>query len=368
VKVALLGNYPPDRQESMLRYTGLLLRGMQESGQDVEEISPRVHLRAAGVGGARKWLGYVDKYLLNLPHIRSAGTHADLVHICDHSNSVYIPRNARVPHVVTCHDLIAVRGALGEIADSAAAATGKLLQAAILRGLRRADAIACVSEATRQDLQRLAPDFAGEMVVIPNALNYDFRVLGDAGKWPLPAGLKAGAYLLMVGSAHRRKNRETALATMAQVATQWAGNLVIAGEPLSSEQWRLAAEAGVADRIVEIVKPSDATLLTLYNGALALLFPSRFEGFGWPLIEAQACGCPVICSDRPPMPEVTAGEALYCDADSPAAFAQAIVALARDPSLRARLVAGGIRNARRHTPAAMVEGFRSLYARLGQQA
>ena len=57
----------------------------------------------------------------------------------------------------------------------------------------------------------------------------------------------------------------------------------------------------MSERVVEIEEPSNELLEALYSSALVLLYPSRFEGFGWPIIEAQACGCPVICSDREPM-------------------------------------------------------------------
>jgi glycosyltransferase involved in cell wall biosynthesis len=102
-------------------------------------------------------------------------------------------------------------------------------------------------------------------------------------------------------------------------------------------------------------------LEALYNGALALLFPSRFEGFGWPVIEAQACGCPVISSDRMPMPEVSGGHAILRDPDDHAAFGQAILELSRSPGRRNELTRAGQENAARFDRPTMIKRFLSLY-------
>ena len=92
-----------------------------------------------------------------------------------------------------------------------------------------------------------------------------------------------------------------------------------------------------------------------------MLFPSRFEGFGWPIIEAQACGCPVVCSDREPMREVSAGAALLCDPDSPDTFGHAILELASRPGLRAELVRLGYANLERFDRSVMISRYLAFY-------
>jgi glycosyltransferase involved in cell wall biosynthesis len=268
---------------------------------------------------------------------------------------------------VTCHDLLAVRGALGEDTDCPASFTGRLLQRSILRGLRRADAVACVSGATLRDARRLLNDYRGQLVIAPNALNYAYRPLPrDVVQHRLSkVGLGEGEpYVLHVGSNLRRKNRECALRAIAAVAGEWPGRVVFAGQPLTPPLWTLARELGIEHRVTEIAKPDNESLEALYNGALALLFPSRFEGFGWPIAEAQAAGCPVICSNREPFPEVAGDAALMCDADDHAGFGRAILSLARDQVQRADLVCRGLGNARRFAPAAMIQRFEALYANL----
>ena len=87
----------------------------------------------------------------------------------------------------------------------------------------------------------------------------------------------------------------------AKAAAEAHLQLVIAGEALGRNLTRLARELQIENRIVQVVRPDAALIEALYNRAVCLLFPSRYEGFGWPPIEAQACGCPVVASDIPPL-------------------------------------------------------------------
>ena len=143
--------------------------------------------------------------------------------------------------------------------------------------------------------------------------------------------------------------------------------MVFAGAPLDPALAQLAAQLGVAQRVVEVVDASNEQLEALYNGALALMFPSRFEGFGWPIVEAQACGCPVICSDREPFPEVAGGAAIHCDADDAAAFGRAILRLAAGEG-RDDLVHRGLENAARFARPAMIARFVAIYERVAGRA
>ena len=118
------------------------------------------------------------------------------------------------------------------------------------------------------------------------------------------------------------------------------------------------AESNLHNWIVEARSVSDSTLNGLYSGAAALLFPSREEGFGWPIIEAQACGCPVITTKRPPMTEIAGDAAFFIDPSEPQLAAQTI----RDQwSGRARLRESGFRNIERFSPDAMLDAYCSAY-------
>jgi glycosyltransferase involved in cell wall biosynthesis len=374
MRVLLIGNYAPDRQQSMLRYAEMMRDGLLEAGHDVTLAVPRPVLNARGkpAAGIWKWVGYFDKFVLNTIDFARAARQAEVVHVCDHGNAFYVPDKPRRPYVVTCHDLLAARAALGEDTDWQPSLTGRYQQRLILSGLKRATAIACVSGATLRDAKRLLRDYRGKLVVAPNSLNHPYaRLDAEVVRQRLGAvrALQAdGAYVLSVGTNHRRKNREAALRAVAEIGRSWAGQIVFAGEGLSPELRSLALRLGVLDRVVEIASPSNELLEALYNGAHALLFPSRFEGFGWPIIEAQASGCPVICSSAEPLPEVAGDGAILCDPDDHAAFGRAILELARDSTRRDALIRAGFANAERYERPRLIDQFVSLYEQVRSAA
>jgi glycosyltransferase involved in cell wall biosynthesis len=378
-RVLLVGNYPRDGQQSMLRFAEALRAGLVARGVEAEIIAPQAVLNRKGptFHGIGKWLSYADKYLLFSWVLRWRAwrsINGSVIHICDHSNAVYTPasRTGGHPVLVTCHDLGAVRGALGEDTDCPATRTGRVLQRWIARSLGKADRIACDSSATRADVERLIrkPDGAKpETELVLLGLNAPFRAL-DAGEalarlGGIPGFDPAVPYVLNVGSSLKRKNRDGVLRIFARTRAAWAeGQLVFAGEALTPETMKLARELGVEDRVVQIVNPSHEVLEALYNRAFALLFPSRFEGFGWPAIEAQACGCPVLCSDAGSLAEVVAESGFVRPAADEAAFGWELVRLARDEEARLQWVRLGHENVRRFSADIMIDRYVQLYREL----
>jgi len=373
--VVLLGNYPLDRQESMLRFRNLLQSRLESSGFPTESIAPGGYLgRILPKGGLAKWLGYIDKYILFPPVLalqlsglkRKYSKHKIVVHICDHSNAVYAGLARKwFPVLVTCHDLLAVRGALGEDTDCPASGFGKILQSAILRGLGRATAIACVSHATESDLVRLlGAAGVGHSQVIPLALNYPYTALSReealGGLQRAGIDLPFQGYVLSVGSALRRKNREALLYSVARIKDSWHGQIVFAGEGLTPEEKALAQSLGLEKCVREVCRPDNETLLALYSAAQCLIFMSRFEGFGWPILEAQISGCPVICSNRTSVPEVAGEGALVHEPDDYAGVAKDIQRL-QEPAFRESLIALGLKNARSYSVERMMGSYEKIY-------
>ena len=178
--VLLIGNYPADQQQSMQRFGTMMLQGLVAAGVEVELIQPRSFFGGIKFAGAfvSKWLAYIDKFLLFPRELRrKLSRPVQIVHICDHSNAVYTKEIGTTPVLVTCHDLLAVRGALGEETDCPATFTGKFFQRWILNGLKKATAIACVSRATLRDAERLVGYREGkpQLHFVPNGLNYPYR-------------------------------------------------------------------------------------------------------------------------------------------------------------------------------------------------
>ena len=376
--VVLIGNYPLDRQESMLRFRNLIQERLEASGYTIESVFPRGCLgELAQKGFFGKWFGYLDKYILFPPALalrlsdlkRKYPGRKIVVHICDHSNAVYVSVARRwFPVLVTCHDLLAVRGALGEDTDCPASGFGKILQSAILRGLEKSTRIVCVSRATQSDLIRLAgPNIAARSQVVPLALNYPYRQLSRDEVSTVFAratlDLPYHGFVLHVGSALRRKNREALLFSVAQIKDSWSGSIVFAGEPLTDQERARAASLGLDRRVREIPRPDNELLLALYSAAHCFIFMSRFEGFGWPILEAQMSGCPVICSNRTSVPEVAGEGALVHEPDDYAAIAQDIQRL-QEGAFRDNVVARGFKNAQAYSSERMMGAYEEVYRRI----
>jgi len=373
MSIVLIGNYPPDKQESMERFALMLATGFRSAGLETEIWRP-VSVLAVGAKsttyGLGKWLGYVDKWLI-FPLIllwrlytnsNKAGRH---FHICDHSNSPYFKYLPKARTTITCHDVLAIRGALGyEDAFCSATPFGKIYQKWILGNLSRFNSLAAVSELTLNHLKELdkAKGKPKEWKVIHNAFNSHFSQLPLAEAKPLlkNAGLNPDVpFILHVGSGLPRKNRKLLIDMVAYAGNEWRGNICFAGEAPDEDLAKYAADHNLAERLISIVKPDHATLLALYSTCEAFIFPSFSEGFGWPLIEAQACGAPVISSNIQPMPEVSGGAALHADPLNAREFADALLSL-KNEIRRKELIRLGFENCQRFEPVRMINSYLNL--------
>lgn len=375
--VLLIGNYPLDRYPSMRLFNDLMRQGLTAAGVQVELVRPEPFFGNVFPSGTLgKWLGYIDKFVLFPYRLRKKlAARPSIVHICDHSSAMYVPASgACAPIVVTCHDLFAVRAALGEPVDRIPTWTGRILQKWILRGLRRADVLACISGATASDTERIVRQNKAQpkIEVVHLAPNFDYapmppdearKKLTDLNNFPVHL-----PFVLHVSSNTPRKNRAGLLRIFARCREKWNGQLVIAGEVLNDQLRGIANDLGLADRVIEVENPNGQTLKALYNLATAMVYPSRFEGFGWPIIEAQACGCPVICSHAAPLPEVAGDAGLYHDVDDEEGFARDLLLLLRNPAERARWSEKSLANARRFSREKMIARYLEIYRSLGAAA
>jgi glycosyltransferase involved in cell wall biosynthesis len=370
MRVLLVANYQPDNQESMLRYAAWLERILKARGHQVSITAPWPFFsRIAPHPVIKKYLGYLDKFLLFPPQLRRLSRSYDLVHVLDHSNSMYLRTARYKPNLITCHDMLAIRAARGELAQVRVGWSGRLLQKWILFGLRRARYVLCVSAKTEADLKILiagssiTPNKSAELYVIPNALNWSFKPgasLPEGVAFRL--GLKPGEhYLLNVGGNQWYKNRVGALHIFARLIEREefsATRLVMVGKQFTAAMADVIREKRLAGRVIEASGVTNEELQALYGNALALLFPSLEEGFGWPILEAQACGCPVIASQRPPMTEVAGEAAIFIDPADPQAAAATI---ATGLQAREQLRAAGFRNLERFNENKVADRYCALY-------
>jgi len=362
-RLLLVGNYPPDRQMSMERYAVMLRDGLAARGFEVELIRPE-KLIGGGVDdpGLAKWLGYVDKYLIFPWRLKAMARKYDQVHICDHSNAVYLPY-AGPAASITCHDLIAIDSARGRYPDHPVGRAGRVLQRWIASSLGKARRVVSVSTKTDEDLRAIG--WRGEGRVIGNCLNFDFRPVGAeaVAAAKTKAGLAADdAYLIHVGGNQWYKNRVGVVAIYAELlkTPRFASTrLLMVGKPWPDDLSQAVQAHGLADRVLPVFGASDEDIRALYSGAEALLFPSLEEGYGWPVLEAQSCGCPVITSDRAPMTEVAGEAAVLIDPQQPASAAQTIAQAAERFEI---LRAAGLENAKRYGRETIMDDYAAFLA------
>lgn len=322
-RVVLIGNYLPDQQFSMQRFAQLLQLGLSAQGVDVELILPPVVFGklCSKNNGVSKYLGYVDKFLL-FPfllrsRIRSISSPC-IVHICDHSNAPYTKWLTDLPHLVTCHDLLAIRSALGEFPENRTQWMGRQLQAMILRGLKRARSITSVSSATRDDVTRIVGRHPSCQYVIPNALNASFIHEANQALTTVSTEERAveGRYVMHIGSGSWYKNRAAVLRIFSKLSNSIPDlKLVVIGPEYTDKALVENGCETLASKLFYLKDIDDDALQNIYKHAELLLFPSLIEGFGWPILEAQACGCSVLTLDRAPMNELNASPSLMIDAD-----------------------------------------------------
>jgi glycosyltransferase involved in cell wall biosynthesis len=267
----------------------------------------------------------------------------DLLHV-----QYTAPLGCPVPVVVSVHDVSFLEHPEYFTRDRA-----MQLQFTVRRTVYRAARILTGSEFSKSSILKVYGDLdEDKVVVVPNAAASEFR--------PLPREAATAAvrqrfqihapFVLSVGDLQPRKNQIgliRAFARLVRADPQLKQNLVLAGKEtwFADQVHRAARESGVADRIQFCGFVSDDDLLQLYNACDLFVFPSFYEGFGLPALEAMACGRSVICSHTSALPEVVDGAAILFDPYALDEIVRALADLLLDPELRARMERLGLQRA-----------------------
>ena len=259
---------------------------------------------------------------------------------------LYLQRDTRL--VVTVHDLIPLRMRRALLRGSL---SGRLRGLGVRMGLstlQRADAVIAVSHQTRRELQRLLRIEEHKLHVIHEAVDpVTFRhgpTDGDARPLLARFGLADRRFVLHVGDVGDRKDFRSLLRAFATVRRDLPGlRLVMAGATVADVRfaatrafWQHVDELGLRASVVATGFLETTDLARMYQSALALLFPTRMEGFGLPLLEAMHCGCPVVACELPVFRELAGAVDWLVPIGDTAAMSEQIVRLARDDGEFAR--------------------------------
>ncbi len=265
------------------------------------------------------------------------------------------------PTVLTLHDL----GFL-HLPEQMSRASLYYWRYLALPGARRARRIVTVSEHARQEIARELHLPLERIETVHNSIGEQFRApIAQEVMMQVRARYHLSErYLLFVGTLQARKNLGALIRAFERLAPEMPDlQLVLAGgySANGQETLRQVEQSPAAQRIRVTGRVADEDLPALYAGAQLLAFPSKHEGFGLPMIEAMACGTPVVANNASSLPEVAGDAAVLTDADDQAGFAAALKKVLEDATLRADLIARGFRRAAQFRQEACARRMLEIY-------
>ena len=345
---------PSDCRPSMDRYGRTLERALRNLNPplDVHTVTPPPWPQHDD-GPFSRLAENVGKYRVRYADYprRVSGASATVHHVVDHSYAHLVPVLGPERTVVTCHDLMLLRMADGRIPGARPSWIALLAFRYAVRQLSRAAAVVCDSHATAHDVRHYLRCDPARLRVVYCGVEDHFRAPPNAqiARLRQRLGLPKIPLLLHVGGASAYKNIEGALRVVHALRQTHgiACGFVKAGERLTSAQRRLARRLGLEPWIVETGYVPERDLPALYACCQVLLAPSHAEGFGWPALEAMACGTPAVTSNCTALREVAGPAALQAPATDTRGLAAAAARLLQDDSIRRATQARGLALVRR---------------------
>ena len=271
-----------------------------------------------------------------VPYSRFFGKSSDITHFFNY----IVPPGVHGKTVVTVHDMV-----YKAFPETVRARTKYMLNSGLKSSMKRADMIVTDSEFSRSEILKYFPQHEKKLRVVPCGVDLNkFRPCSEPER--IPAVKKSldieGEYFLYLGTIEPRKNLERLISAyhiFSQRTGSDAPKLVLAGGKgwLYDSIFRKVTDLGLSDKVLFTKYVPSEDMNPLMCGALAFVFPSIYEGFGMPPLEAMACGVPVLASDAASLPEVTGDCAVICDAYSEESIAEGLDKLWNDSKLRSDL-------------------------------
>lgn len=282
----------------------------------------------------------------------------DLFHATDF---VLPPTFSSTRTIVTVHDLSFVR-----VPDAASQQLRDYLNMVVPKSVHRADHVIADSQATKDDLHELYSLPQEKVTVLLSGMDSHYKVgvsslnLTMRNKYHIPEK----PYLFTVGTVQPRKNYSRIVRALAQLRQQGKDlHLVIAGGKgwLADEMYETIDSTEMQDYVHLIGYADDSDLPQLYSAAECIVFPSLYEGFGFPVLEGMACGTPVVTSNISSLPEVAGDAALMVNPYDVNAITEAIKRILEDDELRQLLIKRGLDQAKRFTWQQSARKLRQIY-------
>lgn len=331
--VGVVADFAEEGWPSMDLAADLLVQAIETHGGEEFRpvlLRPRMPNIARRAGRSRLALNadrYVGRYLAYPRWLAARRRRFDLFHVVDHSYAHLVLSLPADRTVVTCHDLDAFRS-LTLPGDEPRPPWFRATMGRVLSGLRRAAHVVCDADVVRDELAARKLVRSSRTSTAPLPVHSDFSPRADraadtdADKL---LGPRKSIEILHVGSTSPRKRLDVLLRVFARVRQiHPSARLVRVGGPLTDDLRALADELGVRGAIDELPFVNRRVLAAVYRRAAVVLMPSEREGFGLPVVEAMACGTPVVASDLPVLREVGGEAALFRPVGDVEAWAQAV--------------------------------------------
>lgn len=309
--------------QSMPRFAKMIEEGMIQKGHELTIWSPKAFFfkLAFNKSFLEKWMGYLDQYVVFpiIVKVRLLSCSKDTLFVfADNALGPWMPLVKNRNHVVHCHDFLAQQSAFGLLPENKIGVTGKYYQKFIRWGYSKAVNFISISNKTQTDLHFFLTKSPIISKVVYNGLNQNFEPAKSKTELREALTNKHGidlskGYILHVGGNAFYKNKIGVLEIYDQWSKDFNANvpLILIGEP-PSEQLIDFKETAIVSKLIHFITDiDDLQLQQFYQGASVMVFPSLYEGFGWPIVEAMASGCLVITTNEDPMKEVAGDAGFY---------------------------------------------------------
>ncbi|HTF16469.1 MAG TPA: glycosyltransferase [Chryseolinea sp.] len=306
---------------SMPLFHAMLLEGMRKRGHRVQTLTAKAKFHSLPAPKSlKKWLGYIDQYLIFPKEVKRQMKllpNKTLFVFTDNGLGPWVPLAAHMPHVIHCHDFMAQQAAVGEIDEQKLRWTGRQYQRMVRNGYSSGLNFISGSENTRQSLLRFLPGPPKVCELVYNGLHTRFETYEAQHARSLVSkrfGMNLmNGFLLHVGGNLWYKNRIGVIEiydAWRRITSTPLPLLLIGLRPSADIQAVYEASPYKGD--IHFISDADNKIVNVaYSAATVFLFPSKAEGFGWPIAEAMASGCPVVTTDEAPMTEVAGAAGFF---------------------------------------------------------
>lgn len=271
------------------------------------------------------------------------------------------PIHKQTKSIVTIHDLSYIR-----VPETASPSLKKYLDVVVPRSIALATHVHAVSETTRQDIITLYNTPPEKVSVIFNAVESRFKPVDISKAILTKYHIPDAPYIISVGTVQPRKNYSRLVKSLVQLCRKHDVHLVIAGGRgwLEDEFYATIQQTGMTDYVHVTGFVADEDLPALYSGAICMAYPSLYEGFGIPVLEAMACGVPVLTSTTSSLPEVAGDSAILVNPYDIDAIQDGLERLISDQDLRETLSQKGLSQAQKFTWEQSARQLKRLYTQL----